>query len=225
MWYLGLCLMMKAFAAMQAISVIVTHRTDDMSRLPPVVDTAATRPRAACAAAARPRLALPGAPSRTSEPDPAPVSINVGSPGAPSEGAPGPSGTAPFGCGNGSTAAGCSVGSGGSGGSGESALPGPLQGASPACAAAPAEAPRSEAGAPMCRAGGEGACTGGGPACGAGAVGAVAGDAAGQGYGRATLVICPLVAVIQWGQEIERFVAPNTLKARPCVPRAQAKPR
>lgn len=42
------------------------------------------------------------------------------------------------------------------------------------------------------------------------AVGAV--DAPGGGYGRATLVICPLVAVLQWRQEIERFTAPNTLK-------------
>lgn len=32
------------------------------------------------------------------------------------------------------------------------------------------------------------------------------------GYGRATLVICPLVAVLQWRQEIERFTAPGTLK-------------
>lgn len=31
-------------------------------------------------------------------------------------------------------------------------------------------------------------------------------------YGRATLVICPLVAVIQWRQEIARYVAPNALK-------------
>ena len=33
------------------------------------------------------------------------------------------------------------------------------------------------------------------------------------GYGRATLVVCPLVAVLQWRQEIERFTKPNTLKA------------
>ncbi|BDA51349.1 probable ATP-dependent helicase rhp16 [Coccomyxa sp. Obi] len=32
------------------------------------------------------------------------------------------------------------------------------------------------------------------------------------GYGRATLVVCPLVAVLQWRQEIERFTQPNTLK-------------
>ena len=32
------------------------------------------------------------------------------------------------------------------------------------------------------------------------------------GYGRATLVICPLVAVLQWRQEIERFTNPGTLK-------------
>ena len=31
-------------------------------------------------------------------------------------------------------------------------------------------------------------------------------------YSRATLVICPLVAVIQWRQEIARYVAPNALK-------------
>ena len=32
------------------------------------------------------------------------------------------------------------------------------------------------------------------------------------GFAKATLVICPLVAVIQWGQEIARFTAPGTLK-------------
>lgn len=31
-------------------------------------------------------------------------------------------------------------------------------------------------------------------------------------YSRATLVICPLVAVIQWRQEIARYVAPNALR-------------
>ncbi len=54
------------------------------------------------------------------------------------------------------------------------------------------------------------------------APGAVAGDARRGEYGRATLVICPLVAVIQWGQEIERFVAPNTLKV--CAPPRRADP-
>lgn len=34
-------------------------------------------------------------------------------------------------------------------------------------------------------------------------------------YSRATLVICPLVAVIQWRQEIARYVAPNALRVRP----------
>jgi hypothetical protein len=37
-------------------------------------------------------------------------------------------------------------------------------------------------------------------------------ERASGGYGRATLVICPLVAVLQWRQEIERFTAPGTLK-------------
>ena len=31
-------------------------------------------------------------------------------------------------------------------------------------------------------------------------------------YCRATLVVCPLVAVIQWRQEIARFTAPGALK-------------
>ena len=31
-------------------------------------------------------------------------------------------------------------------------------------------------------------------------------------YSRATLVICPLVAVIQWRQEIARYVAPDALR-------------
>ena len=31
-------------------------------------------------------------------------------------------------------------------------------------------------------------------------------------FSRATLVICPLVAVIQWRQEIARYTAPGTLK-------------
>jgi len=35
------------------------------------------------------------------------------------------------------------------------------------------------------------------------------------GFGRATLVVCPLVAVLQWRQEIERFTKPNTLKVSP----------
>lgn len=30
----------------------------------------------------------------------------------------------------------------------------------------------------------------------------------------ATLVICPLVAVIQWGQEIARFTEPGSVKVR-----------
>lgn len=34
------------------------------------------------------------------------------------------------------------------------------------------------------------------------------------GFGRATLVVCPLVAVLQWRQEIERFTTPGTLKVR-----------
>lgn len=40
------------------------------------------------------------------------------------------------------------------------------------------------------------------------------GDPAGPNghYGRATLVICPLVAVIQWRQEIARYIAANALK-------------
>lgn len=38
------------------------------------------------------------------------------------------------------------------------------------------------------------------------------------GYGPATLVVCPLVAVIQWGQEIARFTAPGTLKVAPLRP-------
>ena len=37
-------------------------------------------------------------------------------------------------------------------------------------------------------------------------------ERASGGYGRATLVICPLVAVLQWRQEIERFTNPGTLK-------------
>ena len=37
-------------------------------------------------------------------------------------------------------------------------------------------------------------------------------ERASGGYGRATLVICPLVAVLQWRQEIERFTTPGTLK-------------
>ena len=32
---------------------------------------------------------------------------------------------------------------------------------------------------------------------------------------RATLVICPLVAVIQWRQEIARFTAPGSVKVIP----------
>ena len=43
------------------------------------------------------------------------------------------------------------------------------------------------------------------------AAAAFSGDPYG-GYGAATLVVCPLVAVIQWGQEIARFTAPGTLK-------------
>ena len=35
------------------------------------------------------------------------------------------------------------------------------------------------------------------------------------GFSRATLVVCPLVAVLQWRQEIERFTPPNTLKVSP----------
>ena len=38
------------------------------------------------------------------------------------------------------------------------------------------------------------------------------------GYSPATLVVCPLVAVIQWGQEIARFTAPGTLKVWCCAP-------
>ena len=37
-------------------------------------------------------------------------------------------------------------------------------------------------------------------------------ERASGGHGRATLVICPLVAVLQWRQEIERFTPPGTLK-------------
>jgi len=50
----------------QAISVIVTHRTDDMARLPPVAGGGAAPVRAGAAGPARPRLALPGAPPRGS---------------------------------------------------------------------------------------------------------------------------------------------------------------
>ena len=41
------------------------------------------------------------------------------------------------------------------------------------------------------------------------------GDAASGGFARATLVVCPLVAVLQWRQEIERFTLPDTLKVGP----------
>ena len=34
------------------------------------------------------------------------------------------------------------------------------------------------------------------------------------GFARATLVICPVVAVIQWQSEIERFTVPGSLKVR-----------
>lgn len=34
-------------------------------------------------------------------------------------------------------------------------------------------------------------------------------------FTRGTLVICPLVAVIQWRQEIEKFVAPDALNVCP----------
>ena len=34
------------------------------------------------------------------------------------------------------------------------------------------------------------------------------------GYTGATLVICPLVAVIQWRQEIARYTVPGALKVR-----------
>lgn len=37
-------------------------------------------------------------------------------------------------------------------------------------------------------------------------------------YSRATLVICPLVAVIQWRQEIARYVAPNALRVNDTTP-------
>jgi SNF2-related domain len=45
----------------------------------------------------------------------------------------------------------------------------------------------------------------------------VGADAPGDGGGSgdwcgATLVICPLVAVIQWGQEIARFTEPGSVK-------------
>jgi hypothetical protein len=43
-------------------------------------------------------------------------------------------------------------------------------------------------------------------------------SASSDGCDRATLVICPLVAVLQWRQEIERFTAPGTLKACPAEP-------
>lgn len=39
-------------------------------------------------------------------------------------------------------------------------------------------------------------------------------------FSRATLVICPLVAVIQWRHEIEKFVAPDTLNVRTPLPRS-----
>lgn len=37
------------------------------------------------------------------------------------------------------------------------------------------------------------------------------------GWARATLVVCPLVAVIQWQSEIARFTAPGTVKVRECL--------
>lgn len=47
----------------------------------------------------------------------------------------------------------------------------------------------------------------------------VGADAPGDGGGSgdwcgATLVICPLVAVIQWGQEIAKFTEPGSVKVR-----------
>ena len=88
----------------QAISVIVTHRTDDMSRLPPVTPAAGTAPRKSAAAAARPRLALPGAPPREgANPNPA----GAGPAGAAAGGgAPGGGGGCGFGGDAGASAAG-----------------------------------------------------------------------------------------------------------------------
>ncbi|KAK9828076.1 hypothetical protein WJX81_000538 [Elliptochloris bilobata] len=184
----------------QAISVIVTHRTDDMSRLPPVTPAAGAAPCASAAAALRPRLALPGAPPRE---DPTPDLAAAGPSGSdagvdhdPDPAAAEPSGSAapcavPRGRGKAAAAGGASSSRDKAAGS---------SCAGPSCSSAAAAA---SGGAPC----------GSGGACGAAAGSAdPVGDPAGGGYGRATLVICPLVAVIQWGKEIERFVAPNTLK-------------
>jgi hypothetical protein len=192
----------------QAISLIMTHRTDDPSKLPPIISAEAAAGNVGVSARAvvrkvldpsRPKLRLGGAPPRQEE--------QGGSSAAQAEAA---------------SAA-------------EAAAVRPAEAAQPQDAPADGRSPgvlpdllvRQHAVyfwfTPICYSRDILVCAGcccDGEHAGGDAQPAASsearpffGDPYG-GYSKATLVICPLVAVIQWGQEIARFTAPGTLKVR-----------
>ncbi|KAL0027325.1 hypothetical protein WJX79_000283 [Trebouxia sp. C0005] len=175
----------------QAISVIVTHRTDDMSKLPPRLPINAPKPRSKPAQTDRPKLRL-NPPAQAAEaapicPVPGPsdgVDVVMGEEGVLLEQSGEVIGSA--------TAA-------------EAAADGA---ASPAAINAERRNPHVHS---PCASGCHHPAAAAPDVAGPSSEGS---DPSGPNgpYSRATLVICPLVAVIQWRQEIARYVAPNALR-------------
>ncbi|DBA87235.1 hypothetical protein WJX77_012520 [Trebouxia sp. C0004] len=176
----------------QAISVIVTHRTDDMSKLPPRLPINAPKPRSKPAQANRPKLRLnqpaqaAGAAPICCAPGPSDVGVDVvmGEEGVLLEQSGQVMGSA--------TAE-------------EAAADGA---ASPAAINAERSNPHVQS---PCASGCHHSAAAAPDVAGPSSEGSNPSGPNGP-YSRATLVICPLVAVIQWRQEIARYVAPNALR-------------
>ncbi|CAL5226040.1 g8852 [Coccomyxa viridis] len=187
---------------LQAIALIVTHRTDDMSKLPPVITTEVLKKLIQAAGPKRPKLAMLSAVRQKSATAVKQALSSLHDAGAPEVRDLDPA--AP-------------------------AAPSTLASQLPMASAEEGWPEEEEwvdvddAGKSM-----EGSCASAEAGCcsheahtnteaeagpsGTDGPKAAYDERASGGYGRATLVICPLVAVLQWRQEIERFTNPETLK-------------
>lgn len=178
----------------QAISVIVTHRTDDMSKLPPRLPINPPKPRSKPAQTNRPKLRLNQAAQAAeaapicSAPGPSNIGVDVVM-GEEEEGV-------------------LLEQSGEIMGSATAAEAAADGAASPAAINAERSNPHVHS---PCASGCHHPAAAAPDVAGPSSEGS---DPSGPNgpYSRATLVICPLVAVIQWRQEIARYVAPNALR-------------
>ncbi|KAK9813234.1 hypothetical protein WJX72_011166 [[Myrmecia] bisecta] len=181
----------------QAISVIVTHRTDDMRSLPPIKPATLT-PAAPSRQNSRPKLKLAGAPGRSAG-ETTRVTLEAGGSCALRESAASDTAADQVARQDGQAAdaeqmarVGSHAADGVEGPELAQVLVEDVPCADPTDAEAEHVHDHAEAAATECCAG---------PS-----------TSSADKFCKATLVVCPLVAVLQWRQEIARFTAPNTLK-------------